>query len=108
MAEKRPGRGSAPSLLRVDRRPCGSWAERAARLRRRRSRLYLRRRDLGLWRADVKLAGKLSRWFRFLCRRSCYAPDRGWPHGQGERKEQSQMTNEKVIMLIEAKIQPQR
>jgi hypothetical protein len=32
----------------------------------------------------------------------------GWSYGQGERKEQSQMTNEKVIMLIEAKIQPQR
>ena len=32
----------------------------------------------------------------------------GWSYGQSERKEQSQMTNEKVIMLIEAKIQPQR
>ncbi len=30
------------------------------------------------------------------------------PLGGGNRKEQSNMTNEKVIMLIEAKIQPQR
>ena len=28
--------------------------------------------------------------------------------GSGNQKEQSQMTNEKVIMLIEAKVQPQR
>jgi quinol monooxygenase YgiN len=30
------------------------------------------------------------------------------PPGDGNRKEQSKMANEKVIMLIEAKIQPQR
>jgi quinol monooxygenase YgiN len=43
-----------------------------------------------------------------FCRQVKHGPGRVWSSGQGEQREQSQMTNGKVIMLIEVKIQPER